>query len=72
MSGIDARDYCLAHLTRAEKYARAGLNECPNGPDDEGLWPCDPKGYFGVAECQVCGRTGTWAPAACPPPEEEK
>ena len=33
---------------------------CPNGPDREtGEWPCDPKGYFGVAECQTCGRIGT-------------
>ena len=34
---------------------------CPNGPDEDGSWPCDPKGYFGDAECQTCGRTGSWA-----------
>lgn len=35
---------------------------CPNGPDPEtGEWPCDPKGYFGVLECQVCGRIGVVA-----------
>lgn len=31
---------------------------CPNGPDENDDWPCDPKGYFGVLECQVCGRIG--------------
>lgn len=41
--------------------------DCPNGPDEDGHWPCDPKGYFGVAECQVCGRIGRWVDVAAVP-----
>ncbi len=40
--------------------AEVWRGECPNGPDEYGNWPCDPKGYFGVAECQVCGFIGKW------------
>ncbi len=37
-------------------------HSCLNGPDPEtGEWPCAPKGYFGVAECQTCGWIGPWA-----------
>ena len=39
------------------------LSDCPNGPDEDGNWPCDPKGYFGVAECQTCGQIGQWVGA---------
>jgi hypothetical protein len=53
----DVRSFDLRRL-RAE--AMALENECPNSPDEMGQWPCDPKGYFGVAECQVCGRIGKW------------
>ena len=37
-----------------------GLGDCPNGPDEDGTWPCDPQVAFGggVAECQTCGRIG--------------
>jgi hypothetical protein len=49
----DPRDYDLRRLN-----IEASRMDCPNGPDEDGHWPCDPKGYFGVAECQVCGRIG--------------
>jgi hypothetical protein len=42
----------------------ADMSECPNGPDEDGNWPCNPKGYFGVAECQVCGWIGAWSEVA--------
>jgi hypothetical protein len=53
MSGPDPRDYDLRRLN-----IEASRMDCPNGPDEDGHWPCDPKGYFGVGECQVCGRIG--------------
>lgn len=52
---------------------------CPNGPDPEtGEWPCDPKGYFGVWECQTCGYMAGAAPVRLsaanepPAPKEER
>jgi hypothetical protein len=55
-SEIDPRDYDYARLRRD-----AMKSSCPNGPDPEtGEYPCDPKGYFGVAECQTCGWIGAW------------
>jgi hypothetical protein len=53
MSDLDPRAFDLRRLT-----IEASRMDCPNGPDEDGNWPCDPKGYFGVAECQVCGRVG--------------
>jgi hypothetical protein len=55
MSDLDPRDYDLRRL-RIE----ASKIDCPNGPDEDGNWPCDPQGYGGVAECQVCGRVGVF------------
>lgn len=60
---LDPRAFDLRRL-RAEAMALA--NECTNGPDEMGNWPCDPQGYFGVAECQVCGRVGAWPEATKP------
>jgi hypothetical protein len=54
---LDPKDYDYRRL-RIE----ASSMDCPNGPDEYGNWPCDPKGYFGVAECQVCGRVGLMRP----------
>ena len=34
--------------------------DCPNGPDEYGHYPCDPKVYGGIAECRVCGRIARW------------
>jgi hypothetical protein len=36
--------------------------DCPNGPDEDGDWPCDPQVLFGgrEAECQTCGRVAAW------------
>jgi hypothetical protein len=60
------RDYDNGHVrnwTPTDKWAsrfnvEASRMDCPNGPDEEGCWPCDPQGYFGVMECQICGRVG--------------
>lgn len=42
-------------------HDEAESSVCPNGPDREtGDWPCDPQEYFGVLECQVCGRVGSY------------
>ena len=60
---LDPRDYDLRRL-RIE----ASRMDCPNGPDEEGNWPCDPQGYFGALECQVCGRVGVLR--GVPKPEE--
>ena len=50
-------EFGQAYLRRLN--IEASRMDCPNGPDREtGEWPCDPKGYFGIAECQVCGRIG--------------
>lgn len=43
-----------------ETHDFSQVGSCPNGPDEHGNYPCEPKGYFGIAECQVCGRIGTW------------
>jgi hypothetical protein len=62
---LDPRDYDYARLRR-EAYDTEG---CPNGPDEDGSYPCDPKVLLGgeVAECQVCGRVAAWpAKEACP------
>jgi hypothetical protein len=73
MSTLDPRDYDLQRLR-----IDASRIDCPNGPDEEGLWPCDPQGYFGVMECQVCGRVGVLrnempaGEANGPPPESEE
>lgn len=44
------------------RQAAFGLSDCPNGPDEDGTWPCDPQVVFGGgwAQCQVCGREGNW------------
>lgn len=59
-ASLDARQFDLRRL-RQEAFE---LNECPNGPDEDGTWPCDPKPGYGVAwaECQVCGRVGEYRP----------
>jgi hypothetical protein len=50
---------------RRDAYDRGG---CPNGPDEHGDYPCDPKVLFGLreAECQVCGRVAAWPKEATP------
>jgi predicted NBD/HSP70 family sugar kinase len=63
-------------LTKAGAAVRVRVRErlsgdCPNGPDEYGHYPCDPKGYFGVAECQTCGRIGQW-PALSPADHEAR
>jgi len=57
-----AKDACWRWNETQPKagYGDQALNECPNGPDEDGNWPCDPKGYFGVVECQTCRRIGVW------------
>jgi hypothetical protein len=63
MSDPDPRNYdsfideLRIFWAKADAAQEAG-SDCPNGPDEEGNWPCDPQGYFGVMECQVCGRVG--------------
>lgn len=54
--GVSASD--LARLRR-DAY---DLGSCPNGPDEDGTYPCDPKVLLGggYAECQVCGRVAAW------------
>lgn len=58
---IDPRQYDFARL-RKEAYDLGG---CPNGPDEYGNYPCDPKVLYGggMAECQVCGRLAVWSNA---------
>jgi hypothetical protein len=56
MSDLDPRQFDYRRL-RIEAAALT-QSDCPNGPDEYGNWPCDPQGYFGVYECQVCGRVG--------------
>jgi hypothetical protein len=40
----------------------AADSKCPNGPDEDGTWPCNPQVLYGLAEaeCQVCGRVAAW------------
>jgi hypothetical protein len=59
MSDLDIRQFDLRRL-RQEAFS---LNECPNGPDEDGTWPCDPQVAYGGgwAECKVCGRVGEWS-----------
>lgn len=44
---------------RQEAFDRSS---CPNGPDEDGGWPCDPQVTYGGgwAVCSVCGRGGSW------------
>jgi len=44
------------------RVAAFDKSDCPNGPDEHGDWPCDPKVLFGgrEAECQACGRVAAW------------
>jgi hypothetical protein len=55
---LDVRQFDLRRL-RQEAF---DLDRCPNGPDEDGTWPCDPQVAYkgGWAECQVCGRVGEW------------
>ena len=59
MSASSSRPPITSGATRQEAY---DLGTCPNGPDEYGNWPCDPKVLFGggYAECQVCGRVAAW------------
>lgn len=58
---IRDRDSLRADNKRLRQEA-FGRNECPNGPDEDGNWPCDPQVTYGGgwAECSVCGRAGAW------------
>ena len=52
---IDPRQYDLRRLLIEASQINS---DCLNGPDEDGSWPCDPRGYFGIFECQICGRVG--------------
>lgn len=55
---VDPREFDLRRL-RVEAY---DIDDCPNGPDEYGNWPCEPKVLLGGgwAECAICGRVAAW------------
>jgi hypothetical protein len=64
-------DDVKAQTSEARKRLRQeafDLNECTNGPDEDGTYPCDPQVILGGgwAQCQVCGREGKWSSTQAP------